>query len=333
MIAQGIIPKVIPLCQLIAGGCIGIMTEILLKELHPDNFYHLATEGLEQMTLLKDDEDYKAAMNYVALSAWRTGTGVVAFVIMSNHIHELVICKDRDQAVKTVQLFKQQLSKYLRNKYALSKVLHRTGYSISQIDSDQYLRNCIAYIFRNPVSAKICSKPEAYKWSSYPSVFSRYLSYSNSMSGGKSSGTKLSALGFTKSRNLLRTGFDLSKCPFTMDPDGLISLDSYVRSDIVEKVFWNSGKSLLYHMGCCNDSKMEYELVYRPLMNVSDSEMYDIATKLVANRFRGKTIAELGISDKCSILKYLLFNHRTSIPQLSRILGLPRELVKRVLFQ
>lgn len=310
------------------------MTEILLKDLHPGDFYHLTTEGLEQMTLMKDDEDYKAAMNYVALSAWRIGVEVVAFVIMSNHIHNLVICRDRSQAVKTVQLFKQQLSKYLRTKYGVSKVLHRTGYSISRIDSVQYLKNCIAYIFRNPVSAKICSKPEAYKWSSYPSVFSTTLDHPRyDVPESRSSVARLSALGVTKSRNLLRTGLDLSKCPFTMDSDGLISPGSYVRNDIVEKAFMNSGKSLLYHMGCCNDSKMEYELVYRPLMNVSDADMYDIATKFVASRFHSKTIAELGISDKCSILKYLLYNHHTSIPQLSRILGLPRELVKRVLFQ
>lgn len=308
------------------------MTETLLRDLHCGNFYHLCTEGLEQVTLLKDDEDYKAAWNYIALSSWRTGVELVAFVIMSNHIHELIICRDREQAVKSVQLFKQQLSKYLRNKYGMSKVLHRTGYSISQIDSPQYLRNCIAYIFRNPVSAKICAKPEAYKWSSYVSVFSaggldsQYVTQDN-----KSSVVGVSVLGFTQKRDLLRTGLNLEKCSFTIEPDGLISLNTFVRGDLVEKVFWNSGKSLLYHMGCCNDSEMEYELVHQPLINVSDGEMCNTTTKYVADRFHGKTIPELGISEKCSILKHLLFNHRTSIPQLCRILGLPRELVKKVL--
>ena len=73
---------------------------------------------------------------------------------------------------------------------------------------------------------------------------------------------------------------------------------------------------------------MEYELVYQPLMNVSDGEMHRMITSHMAGRFPGKTIAELSTSEKCSILKSLFFSHKTTIPQLSRIMGLPRELVR-----
>lgn len=78
---------------------------------------------------------------------------------------------------------------------------------------------------------------------------------------------------------------------------------------------------------------MEYELVYQPLMNVSDGEMHRMITRHVAERFRGRAISELSVSEKCSILKSLLFSHNTTIPQLSRIIGLPRELVRKILSQ
>lgn len=76
---------------------------------------------------------------------------------------------------------------------------------------------------------------------------------------------------------------------------------------------------------------MEYELVYQPLMNITDGEMHEMIAKHVADRFRGKAISELTTSEKCSILKSLYFSYKTTIPQLSRIIGLPRELVKGIL--
>lgn len=59
-----------------------IMNEMNLKGLYDGNFYHVCTNGLEQVTLLKDEEDFK--------TAWE----VVAFILMSNHMHQILACKD-----------------------------------------------------------------------------------------------------------------------------------------------------------------------------------------------------------------------------------------------
>ena len=78
----------------IFGKMLMTMEEIDLKGLHDGNFYHVCTNGLEQITLLKDEEDYKAAWNYLALSAWKTEVQTVAFTIMSNHVHMIIACRD-----------------------------------------------------------------------------------------------------------------------------------------------------------------------------------------------------------------------------------------------
>ena len=301
------------------------MREVALNDLYDGDFYHICTEGLEQVILLKDEEDYRVAWNYLALSAWRTDVFLVAFVLMSNHMHVLVASSDRKSADKFIKFFKTLLSKYLNKKYGLHKVMHCSNDSISLIDSIQYLRNCIAYIFRNPVSAKLCSRPEYYRWSSYHYGFLEGLS--------TDPGKDVSLLGFTLKRILLRTGMDLSKCRWRIDDNGYITLDSFVRGDIVAKAFRYSGKSFLYHLGCCNDAKMEYELVYQPLMTVTDIDMFDMITRYVLKRFPGRSISELTTSEKCSILKPLFFNTGTTVPQLSRIIGLPRDLVKKMLSQ
>lgn len=265
------------------------------------------------------------AWNYLALSAWRTNVFVVAFVLMSNHVHILIASHDRSMADRYIKLFKKLLSTYLNNKYGLHKVMHCSDDSISLIDSIQYLRNCIAYIFRNPVSAKLCTRPEEYRWSSYHCSFSEKSSVD--------SAREVSDIGFTLKRNVLRTGMDLSKCKYRLDDNGYLSLYSFVRGDIIAKAFRYSGKSFLFHLGCCNDARMEYELVYQSLLTVTDVDMYDLVTKYVSNRFSGKSVSELNTSEKCSILKPLFFSSGTTVPQLSRILGLPRELIKKMLSQ
>lgn len=298
------------------------MKDVMLMDLYDGSFYHVCTEGLEQVALLRDADDYRVAWNYLALAAWRKGVEVVAFVLMSNHLHVIFACRDISQAIKTVRLYKQLLAQYLKFKYGLTKVMHCTDDSIVKIDTVQYLLNCIAYVFRNPVSAKICKKPEEYRWSSYFSCFSK---------DDVPSGQLISELGFSKKRAMLRTAMDLTNCPFQINDRGMIALTTFVRNDIVERAFRNSGKSFLYHLGCCNDAKMEYELVYQPLMNITDGEMHAMIAKHVADRFRGKAISELTTFEKCSILKSLYFSYKTTIPQLSRIIGLPRELVKGIL--
>ena len=76
-----------------------------------------------------------------------------------------------------------------------------------------------------------------------------------------------------------------------------------------------------------------YELIYKPMMQATDNDMYDAVSKLVAMRFRNKAISDLTTAEKCSILKSLFFNHKTTVHQISRIIGLPRELVRKMLSQ
>ena len=80
------------------------MEEFSLKDIFKGNFYHVCTNGLEQVVLLKDEEDYRT----------------VSFTLMSNHIHTLVGCQDASHADKMIKLFKQLLSRYPTGHQSLS---------------------------------------------------------------------------------------------------------------------------------------------------------------------------------------------------------------------
>ena len=180
----------------------------------------------------------------------------------------------------------------------------------------------MAYILRNALCARICRRVEDYPWSSYPCYF-------NTKAGEGS--RRISDLGVRERRSILKTRMDMSECPYLVNTEGMIETVSFVRHDIVEKAFGHSGKFFLASLGTCNDAKMEYEMTCKPLVRVNDKELAEVIEALTEKRFAGKHISGLTQSEKCSIIKNIYFNNKTSIPQLSRILGLPKAIIRQIL--
>ena len=271
---------------------------------------------------MKCDDDYKVALNYLALLGWKYGIGILAYCLMSNHVHILIICRNREEAQRFIRSFKRLYSAYLLNCYGRSDTLRGIKDSITLIDSVQYLRNCIAYILRNPLCARICTRLEEYRWSSYSCYFAKKH---------RNKYQTVSSLGTRERRRLLKTRDSLSECSLLIDQEGYIVNESFVRYDIVERLFKNSGKYFIFHLGTCNDSQMEYEMACKPMIRINDTELLLVVEKIISNRFYGKTLPDLDTKARCSMIKHLYFNNKTSIPQLSRVLGLPKSLVSQIL--
>jgi len=189
------------------------MKNIELKDLFSGNCYHVCTNGQETPTIIMDKEDFKVAHNYLALAGWKTGIEVLAYIIMSNHVHIMIICKDRNLAVRYIRSFKKLYSMYLSQKYDMSEALRGIEDSISLIDSISYFRNCVAYILRNALCARICKRIEDYPWSSYPCYFN--------MQAHEGAG-RISDLGIRERRRVLKTRMDLSECPYRVNSEGMI---------------------------------------------------------------------------------------------------------------
>ena len=299
-----------------------MMKDLKLEDILPDNCYHVCTNGQDSPIIMRDAEDFRIVQNYLAIAAWKTGAQILAYVIMSNHIHAALTCKDRKSANRFIKLLKQLYSRHLNNKYGIKQALHGIDDSITLIDSIQYLRNCIAYILRNPLCARICTRLEEYRWSSYSCYFAK--KHTNKYQ-------TVSSLGTRERRRLLKTRDSLSECSLLIDQEGYIVNESFVRYDIVERLFKNSGKYFIFHLGTCNDSQMEYEMACKPMIRINDTELLLVVEKIISNRFYGKTLPDLDTKARCSMIKHLYFNNKTSIPQLSRVLGLPKSLVSQIL--
>lgn len=70
-----------------------------------DAWWHLYTAGKMSSILFVDDDDYRYAMNLLARCHKETGSiTIVAFEIMSNHIH-IVLCGSEHNARRLFDLF------------------------------------------------------------------------------------------------------------------------------------------------------------------------------------------------------------------------------------
>lgn len=299
-----------------------IMKELELKDLYDGSFYHICTNGLEENVIIKDDEDYRIARNYLAITALKTGIFLICYCLMSNHFHFLVACADKREAQRFIRYYKKMYSTYLHSRYGTKAALHGVEDSISQIDSLRYLQNCIAYILRNPVAARVCLRIEDYRWSSIDCYF---------RDTDASGLHRLSEFSERQKRSILRSHGSPELNTVYVDDGGCIANQSFVLGHIVERAFWNSGRAFLNGLGRCNDVQLEYELVCRPLLGVNDAEMNRVVEGLVSVRFPGKQIQDLSVAARCNLVKHIYFGNKTTVPQLARVLGLSRELVRKVL--
>lgn len=118
------------------------------------------------MSIFHSDADRTLMLSLIGEAAERYRCRVLAYCLMSNHIH------------LTIQDLDGQLSKtlkYINGVYAQRFNLRhgRTGHLFegrfwnSLLETDSYLATATEYVHRNPVDAGMVRVPEDYRWSSY----------------------------------------------------------------------------------------------------------------------------------------------------------------------
>ena len=87
-----------------------MMQEQLFRESGP--FYHLSTKPLENGVIFECEEEKKVAINLIAILAKETHVEILAFAIMSNHLH-FIIQGELVDGIEFFRRLKKRLSNYL----------------------------------------------------------------------------------------------------------------------------------------------------------------------------------------------------------------------------
>ena len=90
------------------------------------------------------------------------------FCLMTNHVH--LVLQPGERVAGFGQLMKRlagRQTRYMNRQDQRSGTLWESRYRSSPIQTEAYLLACCRYVELNPVRARMVSRPEDYRWSSY----------------------------------------------------------------------------------------------------------------------------------------------------------------------
>ena len=130
--------------------------------------HHVVQRGHDRNAVFIETADYEF---YLAnLIEWKSqyNVGVYAYCLMTNHVHLVLVPYAAGNAISSLM---RRLS--ARQGRRINRLERRIGtlwtgrFKSSVVDTDEYLLACLRYVELNPVHARMVSRPEDYRWSSY----------------------------------------------------------------------------------------------------------------------------------------------------------------------
>ena len=131
----------------------------------PKLAHHITQRGNNRQTIFEEDADYRQYCFWMNKYAALNGLAVLAYCLMVNHVHFIVVPKDYESISKTFQMVHMLYAQYMLRKRNASGHLWQ-GRFYSCVMDDQHLYRAIRYVEKNPVRSQIVKRAWWYPWSS-----------------------------------------------------------------------------------------------------------------------------------------------------------------------
>ena len=273
-------------------------------------FYFITTEHLDDRLWFKDEDDYKVGMNYVAVVSYKSGVIVVAFILMSNHVHFLIYCRNRKEAEDFINEYKTMYSRYYRNKYGENELLRRNGVDIQEITPDgEANERIIAYILMNCVAANICLSATDYPWGSGDAFFRLR----------QRRGKKLGDMSVRERRQKLHSAAVLPEDWILLD-EGYVDPASYVSAEYVEKLF-KTPKRMNYFLLNSSKAKKTLAANEHSLPSFRDQLIAASIPDLCRSLFGIGNMADLNDRQMTELVKQIKRCFYSDVNQIARVTG------------
>jgi len=128
--------------------------------------HHIIQRGNNRQDIFFDQEDRRLYLKWLEKYSLECSCTVHAYCLMKNHVHLLVVPKNNSSLAKTMQKLSLRFTQHINKKYKRTGRLWECRFYSALVDKEPYLWSVGRYIERNPVRAKIISKPDEYQWSS-----------------------------------------------------------------------------------------------------------------------------------------------------------------------
>lgn len=281
-----------------------------------NHFYHVCTDGTNQDWLFKDDNDFIAGINRIAVCSVISGVKVYKYVLMDNHTH-FVLCGHQLQCKEFINKYKLLTGKWVSKRYGIKSFTADLPAQIIKITSMDYLLEVMAYLDRNAIKANFPYLPSEYKWGS-----SRYIFKDRSVFKGQ----KLSEISLRKQRELFNTHKVLPQ-EWEIFPDGMLNPLSFCQIDKVESLF-KTPIRYIYFLAKKVEGKVEEDISQGNRTYIMDKDLRSIIETLVYNMFGSTDIKMLNMDARLKLARKLRYEYLSTPKQISRMLGISIEVVK-----
>lgn len=282
--------------------------------------FHISMEGMESVLLCRDDEDYDVLQKYFYGCSWVNNVLVIIDIEMSNHGHLAVLADSLESAIRVGNAIKKNHSQYISHKYGEKSILARSDIKVLYLNSDQYLRNALAYIPRNALDTGC--KIEEYQWSSYNAMFSSAKRQGGSM--------MVSAMTRREKEAIFHTHADLSRVPWMIDNNGLLITQTACDHKYLEDAFLADQAFFLKTVGGLNPAEMYEILISGPRQRQNDS-VFMLKASDIADKWFGKKIPNLSVEQRIRVLTHLFRTCNTTSAQLARCMQMKKEDVENAI--
>ena len=271
-------------------------------------FSLVTTDHLVDRLWFRDDDDYRAGMNGVAIIAHLMKVDILSFILMSNHVH-FVVGAGQDQSREFINEYKRHYSAHLHRRYGLKEALRKNGADIQRVwQSDESLERAIAYVQMNSVAANICLHPTGYPWGTGNAFFKLTALQ----------GRRLGTMSRRAQIKYLKSNVILSKDMVV--ENGYIQPESFVQVRLVEDVFITPSR---FNYFLVNSSKAKKKLETTPnLPAFQDQIICSAISDLCRSLYRQHSINELNWEQQAEIVKQLKRRFSADIHQLVRVTGI-----------
>ncbi len=276
-----------------------------------EKVYLLSTGHLEKNLWFRNDEDFVAGMNHVAIQAVQNPkVRVLSFVLMSNHVHFVLIGAYED-VYDFVSCFKHRYSVYLSYRNGSRKPLYRNNVDVRLVSNeDKGIERAIAYVQMNPVAANICLHPGAYSWGSGNCFF---LSQ-------KPAGQRLGDLSERQRNHLMHSRKNFVPKDWMVGTEGFILPQSYVAVKDVEFRF-KSAKRMNYFLNSSSKARKRLEAGAN-LPAFRDQIILAAIPDLCRSLYQKENFARLSFEEQSELARQIRFRFSADANQLARVCGI-----------
>ena len=137
----------------------------LARVVVPGEPHHITQRGNHREPVFFNDEDYQAYLSLIAAAAQRSGTAIVSYCLMPNHVHFLMIPTHEDGLRATFAEAHRRYTARIHARARWTGHLWQGRFSSTAMDGRHFLA-AAPYVALNPVRSGLAARAADWAWSS-----------------------------------------------------------------------------------------------------------------------------------------------------------------------